>query len=101
MQPKTSSTTNSHRSQLNDQSFDLRLSEPFDDDDSASSRWTWVAAALISGALIASGYLDREPQSFERGSAAVREHRDGPYATALLAPLKATNKTTSRPDHAY
>ena len=101
MQPKTSSTTNSHRSQLNDQSFDLRLVEPFDDDDSASTRWTWVAAALISGAMIASGYLDREPKSFEPGSAAVREHRGGPYATASLAPPAATNKITPRLNQGY
>lgn len=101
MQPETNFTTNSHRAQLNDQSFDLRLNESFNDDDAASTGWTWVAAVLIGGALIVSGYLDQESQSFERGTASASEHRGGSYATASLAAPNVTNQTAPRPDKGY
>ena len=100
MQPETNFTTNSHRAQLNDQSFDLHLSESFDDD-AASTGWTWVAAVLIGGALIVSGYLDQEAQSFERGTASAVERRGGSYATASLAAPKVPNQTTQRVDKGY
>ena len=101
MQPETNFMTNSHRAHLNDQSFDLHLSESFDDDDAASTGWTWVAAVLIGGALIVSGYLDQEAQSFERGTASAVERRGGSYATASLAAPKVPNQTTQRVDKGY
>lgn len=60
MTTATSNVVNVNRRRTSDPRFDMRLTEKFDDDDATSVGWTWVAAILIAGTLIVSGYLDQE-----------------------------------------
>ncbi|MEO8384312.1 MAG: hypothetical protein ABI583_03645 [Betaproteobacteria bacterium] len=56
----TCNDVNINRQTTSDPRFDMRLSEKFVDEDASSVGWTWVAAILIAGTLIVSGYLDQE-----------------------------------------
>ena len=59
MPPATSFVTTGNCQATSDPRFDMRLTEKFDDDDATSVGWAWVAAILIAGTLIVSGYLDQ------------------------------------------
>ncbi|MCY7388284.1 MAG: hypothetical protein LH481_09515 [Burkholderiales bacterium] len=58
-----------------DARFDMRLTEKFDDEESDDKGWTWVAAILIGGVLIASGYLEQESANFERAATQTPDQR--------------------------
>ena len=60
MIPAASYVVNENHQATSDPRFDMRLTEKFDNDDTASVGWTWLAAILIAGTLIVSGYLDQE-----------------------------------------
>lgn len=51
-----------------DPRFDMRLTEKFEVDESEHNGWTWVAAILIGGVLIVSGYLEQESTRSDRAS---------------------------------
>ena len=65
-----------------DPRFDMRLTEKFEDDESDHSGWTWVAAILIGGVLIVSGYLEQEPTRTDRASTHVSDQRHSTNQTA-------------------
>ena len=60
MTPATSYDVNANCQNTSDPRFDMRLTEKFDDEGASNVGWTWVAAILIAGTLIVSGYLDQE-----------------------------------------
>ena len=60
MSPATSFVVNVNRNATSDVRFDMRLTNQFDDEAATNAGWTWVAAILIAGTLIVSGYLDQE-----------------------------------------
>ena len=70
MSPGPDFATPDTRVATSDARFDMRLTEKFDDADQTSAGWTWVAAILIAGVLIVSGYLDQEAGSLATASAA-------------------------------
>lgn len=84
-----------------DARFDMRLTEKFDDDDDAtSSGWTWVAAILIAGVLIVSGYLDQESASIQSSSSVISAN----YASSSSAPqtmVADANRPAHRLDKGY
>lgn len=96
MQPATRYVSNINRVMQKDKNFDLHLNEYAEDEDAASTGWTWVAAILIGGVLIVSGYLDQESRSFERSVVTTADHRGGAYRNASLA-VPAANKSTAMP----
>ena len=77
-----------------DPRFDMRLTEKFDDDDSLSNGWTWVAAIMIAGVLILSGYLDQESTSIQSSSSVVSTN----YASSSSA-QRTTLADANRPAH--
>lgn len=82
-----------------DARFDMRLTENFDDD-ASSTGWTWVAAILIAGVLIVSGYLDQEAGNIEgTGTSTVGER----YASNVSArqPVADANRLVRRADKGY
>ena len=83
-----------------DPRFDMRMTEKFDDDDSTGSGWTWVAAILIAGVLIVSGYLDQETASIQSSSSVISAH----YASSSSAPqtmVADANRPAHRLDKGY
>ena len=85
-----------------DPRFDMRLTENFDDEDASSSGWTWVAAILLAGVLIVSGYLDQESGIIDGASSAsaVGER----YASNTSAPrtgVADTHRTDKPSDKGY
>lgn len=87
MTPATSYAVNVNNHTTSDPRFDMRLTEKFDDDDATSVGWTWVAATLIAGSLIVSGYLDDESANPSSPAAKVEKY----------ASNTATAPTTSMP----
>ena len=83
-----------------DPRFDMRMTEKFDDDDSTGSGWTWVAAILIAGVLIVSGYLDQETASIQPSSSVISAN----YASSSSAPqtmVADANRPAHRLDKGY
>ena len=84
-----------------DARFDMRLTDKFDDDDdSTGSGWTWVAAILIAGVLIVSGYLDQETASIQPSSSVISAN----YASSSSAPqtmVADANRPAHRLDKGY
>ena len=82
-----------------DARFDMRLTENFDDDASGTG-WTWVAAILIAGVLIVSGYLDQEAGIIEGKSTSTVGER---YASNVSAhqPMADTSRLVHRADKGY
>ena len=74
MTPATSYVINDNRHATSDPRFDMRLTEKFDDEEATSVGWTWVAATLIAGSLIVSGYLDDESANPSRPAAKVQKY---------------------------
>ena len=101
MQPATRNVTNINRVSQNDEGFDLHLSESVEDEDAASTGWMWVTALLIGGALIVSGYLDQESQSFARSTVSVVDHHGGAYITAALAVPVAAKPAAPQRERGY
>ena len=64
-----------------DPRFDMRLTEKFEDDESDHNGWTWVAAMLIGGVLIVSGYLEQESTRSDRASTHASDQRNGTNQT--------------------
>ena len=90
-----------NRVATSDPRFDMRLTENFDDDTS-SNGWTWVAAILLAGVLIVSGYLDQESGIIDGASSvsAVGER----YASNTSAPrtgVADTHRADKRSDKGY
>ena len=85
-----------------DARFDMRLTDKFDDDDdSTGSGWTWVAAILIAGVLIVSGYLDQETANIQ---ASVSSGVSASYASSSSARqtmVADANKPAHRLDKGY
>ncbi len=82
-----------------DARFDMRLTENFDDD-ASSTGWTWVAAILIAGVLIVSGYLDQEAGN----TAGTRTSTAGErYASNVSTrqPVADANRLVQRADKGY
>lgn len=91
-----------NRVATSDPRFDMRLTENFDDDDASGSGWTWVAAILLAGVLIVSGYLEQESGIIDNTSSApaVGER----YASNTSAPQRRvadTHRTDKRSDKGY
>ena len=84
MRPGTDYVSPENRVATSDARFDMRLTENFDDDAATSGGWTWIAAILIAGTLIVSGYLDQEPANF------------GGDAPSRVAERHAANTTASQ-----
>ena len=82
-----------------DARFDMRLTENFDDD-ASSTGWTWVAAILIAGVLIVSGYLDQEAGNIEGTRTSTVGER---YASNVSArqPVADANTLVQRADKGY
>ena len=82
-----------------DARFDMRLTEKFDDADQTSAGWTWVAAILIAGVLIVSGYLDQEAGSLATASAPGERYavNTSPSQTVVAA----ANQAERRSDKGY
>lgn len=56
----TNYVTTENQVATSDARFDMRLTGKFDNEDASASGWAWVAAILVAGTLIVSGYLDQE-----------------------------------------
>lgn len=82
-----------------DARFDMRLTENFDDD-ASSTGWTWVAAILIAGVLIVSGYLDQEAGNIEGTRTSTVGERYASNASARQ-PVADANRLVQRPDKGY
>ena len=95
MNPGTDYIAHENSVATSDPRFDMRLTEKFDDEDAASTGWTWVAAVLIAGSLIVSGYLDQESRHLEGTTAAAVT---GSYASNTSAPQTAV-AGANRADH--
>ena len=74
MSPATSYAINDSLHATSDPRFDMRLTEKFDDGEATSVGWSWVAATLIAGSLIVSGYLDDESANPSRPAAKVQKY---------------------------
>ena len=91
-----------NRVATSDPRFDMRLTENFNDDDASGSGWTWVAAILLAGVLIVSGYLEQE--SANVGSTSSAPTIGERYASNTSAPqtrVADTHKTDKRSDKGY
>ena len=75
--------------------FDMRLTEKFDDEEATSVGWTWVAATLIAGSLIVSGYLDDESANPSRPAAKVQKYAAN-TATAPSTAMSTKNADVGR-----
>jgi len=85
-----------------DARFDMRLTENFDDDDDAtSSGWTWVAAILIAGVLIVSGYLDQETATIQASASSGVSASYAPSSSARQTLVADANKPAHRLDKGY
>lgn len=74
MTPAASYVIDVNRHATSDPRFDMRLTEKFDDGEATSVGWSWVAATLIAGSLIVSGYLDAESANPSRPAASVDKY---------------------------
>ena len=74
MTPATSDIFKVNRQTTSAPQFDFRRTEKFDDEDATNVGWTWVAATLIAGSLIVSGYLDDESANPSRPAAKVQKY---------------------------
>ena len=84
-----------------DARFDMRLTEKFDDDDASSAGWTWVAAILIGGVLIVSGYLDQESVNAGSAAASAVGQRYASNTSATPAGAEVVNRSGHRSDKGY
>lgn len=96
----TNCATPKNQVATSDARFDMRLTENFDDDDVSSSGWTWVAAILIAGVLIVSGYLDQEAGNIEGATSSKVGERYASNASAGQ-PVADTNRLVHRADKGY
>ncbi len=90
MTPATRYVINVNRHSTSDPRFDMRLTEKFDDEEATSIGWTWVAATLIAGSLIVSGYLDEESANPSRPSDKVEKYAAN---TATAVPTGVSTKS--------
>jgi hypothetical protein len=74
---------------VSDPRFDMRMTENFGDDNEGGTGWVWVAAILIAGALIVSGFLDQESRDFD-GNTASRTVQSYPTSAKVPATVLAT-----------
>ena len=84
-----------------DPRFDMRLTEKFEDDESDHSGWTWVAAILIGGVLIVSGYLEQEPTHIDRASTHASDQRHSTNQTASQYAVVDTVRANPRAGKGY
>ena len=94
MSPATSYVINDSHA-TSDPRFDMRLTEKFDDEEATSVGWTWVAATLIAGSLIVSGYLDDESANPSRPAAKVQKYAAN-TATAPSTDMSTKNADAGR-----
>jgi len=92
MTPATSYIVNVNRQATSDPRFDMRLTEKFDDEEATSVGWTWVAAVLIAGSLIVSGYLDAESANTGGTTAKVEKYASSKTAAPTTGmPVQSAN----------
>lgn len=84
-----------------DPRFDMRLTEKFEDDDAASTGWTWVAAVLIGGVIIVSGYLEQESAQIERAEARTYDQRQGTHVSVSHTVVADGKQGKPRVDKGY
>ena len=84
-----------------DARFDMRLTDKFDDDDSTGSGWTWVAAILIAGVLIVSGYLDQETANIQASASSGVSASYASSSSARQTMVADANKPAHRLDKGY
>jgi hypothetical protein len=95
MTPATSFVVNVNRNATSDARFDMRLTNEFDDEDATSAGWAWVAAILIAGTLIVSGYLEQESVNPRAQSVSVMTEKNAantPAAQLVKASLRVADK---------
>ena len=101
MNAATCNDTPDNHAATRDARFDMRLTEKFDDDDASSAGWTWVAAILIGGVLIVSGYLDQESANDAGTTATAVGQRYAANTSAPQAALAGATRTERRADKGY
>ena len=94
MSPGPDLATLETRVATSDARFDMRLTENFEDADQTSAGWSWVAAILIAGVLIVSGYLDQEAGSIATASAGRERHAMNTSSSQTV--VAAANETERR-----
>ncbi len=62
----TDSISPEQRVAVSDPRFDMRMTGKLDDESALRSSWIWVAALLLAGMFIVSGYMDDESRRAER-----------------------------------
>lgn len=99
MSPGSDFATPDTRVATSDARFDMRLTENFYDADQTSAGWTWVAAILIAGVLIVSGYLDQEGGSLATASAAGESYAVNTSSSQTV--VAAAKQTERQSDKGY
>ncbi len=101
MNAATCNDTRDNHAATSDARFDMRLTEKFDDDDASSAGWTWVAAILIGGVLIVSGYLDQESANVAGITATTVGQRYAAHPSASQTVIADATRTDRRADKGY
>ena len=101
MNAATCNDTPDKHAATSDARFDMRLTEKFDDDDASSAGWTWVAAVLIGGVLIVSGYLDQESANDAGITATTVGQRYAAHPSASQTVIADATRTDRRTDKGY
>ena len=95
MTPASSYVFEVNRHATSDPRFDMRLTEKFDDEEATNVGWTWVAAILIAGSLIVSGYLDQESTNLSKPVVKVEKYASN-TATAPTTGMQVKSAEVSR-----
>ena len=99
MSPGPNFATPETRVATSDARFDMRLTANSDDTDQTNAGWTWVAAILIAGVLIVSGYLDQEAGSLTATSKAGERYAVNSSTSQTV--IAAANQPERRADKGY